>query len=120
MVMLGIPHSLVGAMRMAAPQVGGVLTAMLLTLLVIPPIYVIWRRQKEKRELRCPFLPPSRFRARSCGWRAIASWQDYASPLQSPTWHSACSLDGVDLPANSQSWPLEHLGREQVGREAIR
>ncbi|MBI5777625.1 MAG: efflux RND transporter permease subunit, partial [Nitrospirae bacterium] len=31
--------------RIAAPQVGGVFSAMLLTLFVIPPIYVIWRRR---------------------------------------------------------------------------
>jgi Cu(I)/Ag(I) efflux system membrane protein CusA/SilA len=29
--------------RIAAPQVGGVLSVMLLTLLVVPPVYVIWR-----------------------------------------------------------------------------
>ncbi|MDP3091518.1 MAG: efflux RND transporter permease subunit, partial [Nitrospira sp.] len=37
--------------RLAAPMVGGVFSAMLLTLLVIPAIYVIWRWQTEvKRE----------------------------------------------------------------------
>lgn len=37
--------------RIAAPMVGGVFTAMLLTLVVIPAIYVIWRWQTEiKRE----------------------------------------------------------------------
>jgi Cu(I)/Ag(I) efflux system membrane protein CusA/SilA len=36
--------------RVAAPQVGGVLTAMLLTLIVIPPVYVIWRRRRQQRE----------------------------------------------------------------------
>ena len=29
--------------RLAAPMVGGVLSAMLLTLVVIPALYVIWR-----------------------------------------------------------------------------
>jgi Cu(I)/Ag(I) efflux system membrane protein CusA/SilA len=38
--------------RIAAPQVGGVFTAMLLTLLVIPAIYAIWRwRMEEKRQV---------------------------------------------------------------------
>jgi Cu(I)/Ag(I) efflux system membrane protein CusA/SilA len=31
--------------RIAAPQVGGVFSAMILTLLVIPPVYVMWRWQ---------------------------------------------------------------------------
>lgn len=35
--------------RIAAPQVGGVFSAMLLTLFVIPPIYVIWRWRTEVR-----------------------------------------------------------------------
>jgi Cu(I)/Ag(I) efflux system membrane protein CusA/SilA len=34
--------------RVAAPQVGGVLSAMLLTLFVIPPVYVVWRWRKER------------------------------------------------------------------------
>lgn len=36
--------------RLAAPMVGGVCSAMLLTLFVIPAIYVIWRWQRERRE----------------------------------------------------------------------
>jgi Cu(I)/Ag(I) efflux system membrane protein CusA/SilA len=36
--------------RLAAPMVGGVLSAMLLTLLVIPAIYVMWRWHAMKRE----------------------------------------------------------------------
>ena len=36
--------------RIAAPQVGGVFSAMILTLFVIPPIYVMWRWWKERRE----------------------------------------------------------------------
>jgi Cu(I)/Ag(I) efflux system membrane protein CusA/SilA len=36
--------------RIAAPQVGGVFSAMILTLLVIPPVYVMWRWWKEQRE----------------------------------------------------------------------
>ena len=36
--------------RIAAPQVGGVFSAMMLTLFVIPPIYVVWRWWKERRE----------------------------------------------------------------------
>jgi Cu(I)/Ag(I) efflux system membrane protein CusA/SilA len=36
--------------RIAAPQVGGVFSAMMLTLFVIPPTYVIWRWWKERRE----------------------------------------------------------------------
>ncbi|OGW67183.1 MAG: cation transporter [Nitrospirae bacterium RIFCSPLOWO2_02_FULL_62_14] len=38
--------------RVAAPQVGGVLSAMLLTLFVIPAVYVIWRWWKERKEGR--------------------------------------------------------------------
>jgi len=37
--------------RLAAPMVGGVLSAMLLTLLVIPAVYVIWRWQVEVRHV---------------------------------------------------------------------
>jgi Cu(I)/Ag(I) efflux system membrane protein CusA/SilA len=33
--------------RLAAPMVGGVLSAMLLTLVVIPALYVIWRWQTD-------------------------------------------------------------------------
>ena len=36
--------------RIAAPQVGGVFSAMILTLIVIPPIYVIWRWHRERKE----------------------------------------------------------------------
>ena len=36
--------------RIAAPQVGGVFSAMILTLFVIPPIYAIWRWWKERNE----------------------------------------------------------------------
>ena len=36
--------------RLAAPMVGGVFSAMLLTLLVIPAVYVIWRWRKERSE----------------------------------------------------------------------
>jgi Cu(I)/Ag(I) efflux system membrane protein CusA/SilA len=43
--------------RIAAPQVGGVFSAMILTLFVIPPIYVIWRWWKERRTPRV--VPPS-------------------------------------------------------------
>lgn len=35
--------------RIAAPQVGGVFSAMILTLFVIPPVYVIWRWWKERQ-----------------------------------------------------------------------
>jgi len=35
--------------RIAAPQVGGVFSAMILTLFVIPPVYVTWRWWKEQR-----------------------------------------------------------------------
>lgn len=35
--------------RIAAPQVGGVFSAMILTLFVIPPVYVMWRWWKEQR-----------------------------------------------------------------------
>jgi Cu(I)/Ag(I) efflux system membrane protein CusA/SilA len=34
--------------RIAAPQVGGVFSAMILTLFVIPPVYVMWRWWKER------------------------------------------------------------------------
>lgn len=37
--------------RIAAPQVGGVFSAMVLTLFVIPPVYVIWRWWKERRSI---------------------------------------------------------------------
>ena len=37
--------------RIAAPQVGGVFSAMILTLLVIPPIYVMWRWWKERSSI---------------------------------------------------------------------
>ena len=36
--------------RIAAPQIGGVFSAMILTLFVIPPIYVMWRWWKERKE----------------------------------------------------------------------
>ena len=36
--------------RIAAPQIGGVFSAMVLTLFVIPPVYVIWRWRKERSE----------------------------------------------------------------------
>jgi Cu(I)/Ag(I) efflux system membrane protein CusA/SilA len=36
--------------RIAAPQVGGVFSAMILTLFVIPPVYVMWRWHKERQE----------------------------------------------------------------------
>jgi Cu(I)/Ag(I) efflux system membrane protein CusA/SilA len=35
--------------RIAAPQVGGVFSAMILTLFVIPPVYVMWRWWKERK-----------------------------------------------------------------------
>jgi len=38
--------------RLAAPMVGGVLSAMLLTLIVIPALYVIWRWQTEAKHQR--------------------------------------------------------------------
>ncbi|HEY6973221.1 MAG TPA: CusA/CzcA family heavy metal efflux RND transporter [Nitrospiraceae bacterium] len=42
--------------RLAAPMVGGVFTAMLLTLVVIPALYVIWRWQMERNrnKVRAP------------------------------------------------------------------
>ncbi|MGE3151127.1 MAG: efflux RND transporter permease subunit [Nitrospiraceae bacterium] len=36
--------------RIAAPQVGGVFSAMILTLFVIPPVYVMWRWWRERGE----------------------------------------------------------------------
>jgi len=33
--------------RLAAPQVGGVFSAMMLTLFVIPAVYVIWRWHRD-------------------------------------------------------------------------
>ena len=36
--------------RIAAPQIGGVFSAMVLTLFVIPPVYVLWRWRKERKE----------------------------------------------------------------------
>ncbi len=40
--------------RIAAPMVGGMLTATLLTLVVIPAIYLVWRRWQVRREAREP------------------------------------------------------------------
>jgi Cu(I)/Ag(I) efflux system membrane protein CusA/SilA len=40
--------------RLAAPMVGGVLSAMVLTLFVIPSVYVMWRRWKERTEWHDP------------------------------------------------------------------
>jgi copper/silver efflux system protein len=40
--------------RIAAPQVGGVFSAMLLTLFVIPPVYVMWRWHREKQGSEAP------------------------------------------------------------------
>jgi Cu(I)/Ag(I) efflux system membrane protein CusA/SilA len=45
--------------RIAAPMVGGVFTAMLLTLVVIPAVYVIWRwradlKRSQPSGLQCP------------------------------------------------------------------
>ena len=36
--------------RLAAPMVGGVFSALLLTLIIIPAIYVIWQWQTHMRE----------------------------------------------------------------------
>jgi Cu(I)/Ag(I) efflux system membrane protein CusA/SilA len=36
--------------RLAAPMVGGVLSAMLLTLVVIPAVYVMWRWWMERKQ----------------------------------------------------------------------
>jgi len=36
--------------RIAAPQVGGVFSAMILTLFVIPPVYVMWWWWKERKQ----------------------------------------------------------------------
>ncbi len=43
--------------RIAAPQVGGVFSAMILTLFVIPPVYVMWRWWKEQRTPRTDEVP---------------------------------------------------------------
>jgi copper/silver efflux system protein len=40
--------------RIAAPQVGGVFSAMILTLFVIPPVYVMWRWWKERKASGSP------------------------------------------------------------------
>ena len=37
--------------RIAAPQVGGVFSAMLLTLFVIPPVYVMWQWWRQQKEM---------------------------------------------------------------------
>jgi Cu(I)/Ag(I) efflux system membrane protein CusA/SilA len=37
--------------RLAAPMVGGVASAMLLTLIVIPAIYVIWRWRTQVKKV---------------------------------------------------------------------
>jgi Cu(I)/Ag(I) efflux system membrane protein CusA/SilA len=38
--------------RIAAPQVGGVFSVMILTLLVLPPIYVIWKWHSDVKRRR--------------------------------------------------------------------
>ena len=38
--------------RIAAPMVGGMVTSTLLTLVVIPAIYYLWRTQQVRREAR--------------------------------------------------------------------
>jgi Cu(I)/Ag(I) efflux system membrane protein CusA/SilA len=46
--------------RLAAPMVGGVLSAMLLTLVVIPALYVIWRWHTDvKQRATTPQVPPA-------------------------------------------------------------
>jgi Cu(I)/Ag(I) efflux system membrane protein CusA/SilA len=46
--------------RLAAPMVGGVLSAMLLTLVVIPALYVIWRWHTDvKRAATAPQAQPA-------------------------------------------------------------
>lgn len=40
--------------RIAAPMVGGMLTATLLTLVVIPAIYLVWRRWQVRRRPEQP------------------------------------------------------------------
>ncbi len=41
--------------RIAAPMVGGLLSATVLTLLIIPAIYMVWRRAGLKRKIRRQF-----------------------------------------------------------------
>jgi Cu(I)/Ag(I) efflux system membrane protein CusA/SilA len=43
--------------RIAAPMIGGMVTATLLTLLVIPAVFVIWKRLALARVNRQPRLP---------------------------------------------------------------
>ena len=40
--------------RIAAPMVGGMVTATLLTLLVIPAIYLLWRQRQVRRTPEAP------------------------------------------------------------------
>jgi Cu(I)/Ag(I) efflux system membrane protein CusA/SilA len=49
--------------RLAAPMVGDVLSAMLLTLIVIPALYVIWRWQVSRgtSRLRLAFFPHRKY-----------------------------------------------------------
>ena len=41
--------------RIAAPMVGGLVSATVLTLLIIPAIYMVWRRAGLQREIRRRF-----------------------------------------------------------------
>jgi Cu(I)/Ag(I) efflux system membrane protein CusA/SilA len=44
--------------RIAAPQVGGVFSAMILTLFVIPPVYVMWRWWRERQTRNGDLIKP--------------------------------------------------------------
>jgi len=45
--------------RIASPMVGGMMSATVLTLLVIPAIYLLWRRSQLRRTADAPVLPGS-------------------------------------------------------------
>jgi len=43
--------------RIAAPMVGGLVSSTILTLIIIPAIYLIWRRWQHRKDL--PAAPPA-------------------------------------------------------------
>jgi hypothetical protein len=44
--------------RIAAPMVGGLVSSTILTLVIIPAIYLIWRRWQHRNELKEHEAPP--------------------------------------------------------------
>jgi Cu(I)/Ag(I) efflux system membrane protein CusA/SilA len=60
--------------RIAAPMVGGMITSTLLTLVVIPPIYLIWRRRQLRRRPGRALLEALRDRL-ALGPRGWTEWR---------------------------------------------